>query len=101
MLSFIGQLIVLIIVIAAMLFIFGLYVRGLTALSKKAIQRQLASGKMTDQQLTKFYHIYKKRKDQHLMPILMHGIFYKSFVRMQRDIYQIYRDEMEKRQLPL
>ncbi|GAA3609000.1 hypothetical protein GCM10023078_40040 [Gibbsiella greigii] len=101
MLNTIAQIAILVVLVVSVYLILGLYVRGITALSKKILQRRLSSGEMSDKKVTKFYHSYKKKKDQRLVPILIFGIFYKSFVRMQGEFYALYRAEMEKRQLPL
>lgn len=94
------QIILLIIIVAVVMFIFSLYVRLLGKISQKAIKSRIAKGKVTDEQLIKFYNIAeKKRNNNKWMAILFFGIFYKSYAQLQEGTYQMYREEMQNRGL--
>ena len=67
----------------------------------KQLQKKLESGKINDDKLVKLYNTYKNQKDNKLMAILLSGIFYKSYLKIPQAAYDLYEQEMIKRNLPL
>lgn len=93
------QFIILIAFIIALLVIFHLYSHFLSKLSQNSIKKRLAKGKISDKQLIKFYKLSDKGRKNKWMAILIYGIYYKSYLKMQEGTYQIYRSEIENRGL--
>ena len=48
----------------------------------------------------KKWNSYKKQKDSKLLGILMAGIFYKSYLKIPQAAFNLYEQEMIKRNLP-
>ena len=79
---------------------FQLVTSVLFSLSQKAVKKRLKSNKMTDQQLVNLYHSVAKSNQYNTMQaIFSYGIFYKSHEKQSNEVYKLYRDEMEKRNL--
>ena len=95
------SLILFIVIIAVIMFLFNIYTKFLANLSAKQLKKKLEAGKINDQKLIKLYNTYKKQKDNKLMAILMSGIFYKSYLKIPQAAYNLYEQEMIKRNLPL
>nr|WP_092067064.1 hypothetical protein [Dendrosporobacter quercicolus]NSL49754.1 hypothetical protein [Dendrosporobacter quercicolus DSM 1736]SDL48327.1 hypothetical protein SAMN04488502_10116 [Dendrosporobacter quercicolus] len=93
------QIIKLIAFIAVALFIFSLYTQMLSKITQKSLRSRIANGKISDQQLIMLYNAAAKGRKHQWLTILFYGIFYKSLVQMQKETYQLYRGEMEKRGL--
>lgn len=94
-----AQVALLIAVIVLFLVVFNLYARMLSKISQRGIKRRIEKGKVSDKQLIKLYQTSDKGRKRTGMAIFMYGIFYKSFLKMQDDIYQVYQAEMKKRGL--
>lgn len=90
---------VLIAFILGIMLLFNLYSRMLSKISQRGIRRQLEKGKINDQRLTKLCNAADKGRKRKFFAIFMYGIFFKSFLNMQEDIYQLYKAEMDKRGL--
>ncbi|WP_294614310.1 hypothetical protein [uncultured Gilliamella sp.] len=70
-------------------------------LKSKSIINQINSGKMSDAKLTRQYNNFKKWKDNKLIAILMAGIAFKLYIKMQNMLFDAYKEGMIKRNLPL
>lgn len=92
---------IFIVLIIGLMFLFSLYTKFLAKLSTKQLAKKLESGKIDDKKLIKLYNTYKKQKDNHLMAFLFAGIFYKSYLKIPEAAYNLYEQEMIKRNLPL
>lgn len=92
-------IIVLIAIVLGIMFLFNMYSKMLSKISQKGIRRSLEKGKINDQKLIKLCNAADKGRKRTFLAIFMYGIFYKSFLNMQEDIYQLYKGEMDKRGL--
>ena len=90
-----------IIIIGGLMLLFNVYTKFLAKLGSKQLKKKLDSGKIDDAKLVKLYNTYKKQKDNKLMAIFMSGIFYKSYLKIPEAAYNLYKQEMIKRNLPL
>ena len=90
-----------IIIIGGLMLLFNVYTRFLAKLSSKQLKKRLDSGKIDDAKLVKLYNSYKKQKDYKLLAFLLSGIFYKSYLKIPEAAYNLYEQEMIKRNLPL
>lgn len=95
--SDVTMIVILIVFVLGIMLLFNFYTRLLSKISQNGIRRKLEKGKISDQQLEKLCNAVDKGRKRKMMAIFMYGIFYKSFLNMQEDIYQLYRAEMEKR----
>lgn len=90
----IGFGIVLVVIVYALLFAF------VSTLQKFTINSwRKRANKLSDKKLLKnrdFYGLQRKRK---WMAIFLNGIFYKSYLKQQEELYQIFREEAKKRGL--
>ena len=93
------SIVVLIAFILGIMLLFNLYTRMLSKIQQNAIRRRLEKGKVNDQQLIKLCSAADKGRNRKMMSIFMYGIFYKSFLNMQEDVYQLYKAEIDKRGL--
>lgn len=91
----------LIVIVALIYFIFGLYAKGLTYVVMKVRKKQLASGKVNDKKVARGYKHFKKLKDRKILLVLFHGMFFSTVKRQYTELYEMYRNEMIKRGLPL
>ena len=94
------SIILFIVIVGGIMFLFNIYTKFLAKLSSKQLQKKLESGKISDEKLIKLYSSYKKQKDNKLMAILMSGIFYKSYLKIPQAAFNLYEQEMIKRNLP-
>jgi hypothetical protein len=94
-------LLLLVVIILGLMLLFNVYTKFLAKLSAKQLQKKLESGKISDEKLVKLYHTYKKQKSNKFMAILMAGIFYKSYLKIPEAAYNLYKQEMIKRNLSL
>ena len=90
-----------VVIIGGLMLLFNVYTKFLAKLSSKQLQKKLESGKINDDKLVKLYNTYKKQKDNKLMAFLLSGIFYKSYLKIPEAAYNLYEQEMIKRNLPL
>ena len=90
-----------VVIIGGLMLLFNVYTKFLAKLSSKQLKKRLDSGKINDAQLVKLYNTYKKQKDNKLMAFLLSGIFYKSYLKIPEAAYNLYEQEMIKRNLPL
>ena len=88
-------------IILGLMFLFNVYTKFLAKLSAKQLQKKLDAGKINDVKLVKLYESYKKQKDNKIIGILLCGIFYKSYLKIPESAYNLYRQEMIKRNLPV
>ena len=95
------SIILFIVIVGGIMFLFNIYTKFLAKLSSKQLQKKLESGKISDEKLIKLYSSYKKQKDNKLMAILMSGIFYKSYLKIPQAAFNLYEQEMIKRNLPI
>ena len=94
-----------VVIIGGLMLLFNVYTKFLAKLSTKQLQKKLQkkieSGKINDNKLVKLYNSYKKQKDNKLLAIFMAGIFYKSYMKIPEAAFDLYKQEMIKRNLPL
>jgi hypothetical protein len=89
-----------ILVILVIWILYQLYTSILFGLSQKSIKKRLASNKMSDKQLINLYQsVAKANKHNTMQAIFSYGIFYRSHEKQSDEVYQLYRDEMERRNL--
>lgn len=94
------DLVKFVLVILVIWVIYQLVTSVLFSLSQKAVKKRLKSNKMTDQQLVNLYYSVAKSNQYNTMQaIFSYGIFYKSHEKQSNEVYKLYRDEMEKRNL--
>ena len=93
------SIIVLIAFILGVMLLFNLYSRMLSKISQRGIRKLLEKGNLNDQRLIKLCNAADKGRKRKFLAIFMYGIFYKSFLNMQEDIYVLYKGEMDKRGL--
>ena len=90
-----------VVIIVGLMLLFNVYTKFLAKLSIKQLQKKIESGKINDNKLVKLYNSYKKQKDNKLLAIFMAGIFYKSYMKIPEAAFDLYKQEMIKRNLPL
>ena len=83
------QIILLIGFLLLFMFVFHLYVRFLSKLTQKSIMKRIEKGKINDKQLMKFYEMSDKARNRKFTAFLLYGIFYKSYIRLHDDTYQL------------
>lgn len=79
----------------------GFLLLQIAKLKNKAIIRQINAGKISDAKLIRQYNNFKKWKDNKLIAILMAGVGYKLYIKMQNMLFEAYKEGMIKRNLPL
>lgn len=94
-----GQIILLLITIFGIYVLFGLYTSLLSKMTLRSLEKRIAKGKIDDKQLIRLYETTERNKGNHFVSFFVYGIFYKSHIRMQEEINQLYRNEMKKRNL--
>ena len=90
-----------VVIIGGLMLLFNVYTKFLAKLSTKQLQKKIESGKINDNKLVILYNSYKKQKDNKLLAIFMAGIFYKSYMKIPEAAFDLYKQEMIKRNLPL
>lgn len=95
------QLILVIGLIIAIFSVIGFLLIQTAKLKCKAITRKINAGKISDAKLTRQYNNFKKWKDNKIIAILMAGITYKLYIKMQNMLFEAYKQGMIKRNLPL
>ncbi|OCG21042.1 hypothetical protein A9G11_08885 [Gilliamella sp. wkB108] len=95
------QIVMALAIVLILLLFLELLVILVASLKSKAIIRQINAGKISDHKLTHQYNNFKKWKDNKLVAILMAGIAYKFYIKMQNILFEAYKQGMIKRNLPL
>ncbi len=93
------QIVLLIIIIAAIMFAFSLYCRMLGKISQNSVKKRIEKGKISDKHLIKLYRTADRGHRNKWLAFFLYGIFYKSFIKMQEGTYLLYKSEMERRGL--
>ncbi|MFK4567740.1 hypothetical protein [Enterococcus sp. UD-01] len=89
-----------ILVILAIWLVYQLFTTILFTLSQKAVAKRIKSGKMSDQQLANLYQaVARANQGSTFQAIFSYGIFYRSHAKQSDAVYELYRAEMEKRNL--
>lgn len=99
--SMLLQLITAILFVIFIYFLMSLYVGLLGKWSYKRVSKKIQSGKMSDKALIRNYNKFKKSKDSKIIAILICGIFFKSFIKLQNCTFDAYKEGMIQRNLPL
>ena len=95
------RIIIAILFVIFIYFLMSLYMGLLGKWSYKRVSKKIQSGKMSDKALIRNYNKFKKSKDNKIMAILICGVFFKSYIKLQNCTFEAYKEGMIQRNLPL
>jgi len=101
-------------IMSCIILIFCTFIYLLMKLYMFVVKSTIKNSKLTDERLTKMYNnmkvskdnkskliIFKKSKDNKIMAILICGVFFKSYIKLQNCTFEAYKEGMIQRNLPL
>ena len=91
------SIVIFIILIILIIFLFSICWDFLIKISNKKIEKRIASGKISDEKLTKLCQFYANPNVP--LALITGGIFYKKVLKLQKSSYHLYRLEAKKRNL--